>query len=96
VVYIKEQVSQLRGALDPLPQKKRPFAECAERDGSNTQLALRTGGKWEIYVRVYQNEFEIKDKTNTNNPLLRYVLCYYQDAISSLEQIHTIKDVYNL
>jgi hypothetical protein len=48
---------------------QRPFAECAERDGSNTQLALRTGGKWEIYVRVYQNEFEIKDKTNTNNPL---------------------------
>jgi hypothetical protein len=23
----------------------------------------------QIYVRVYQNEFEIKDKTNTNNPL---------------------------
>ena len=71
VVYIKEQVSQLRGALDPLlpPPKKRSFAECAEWDGSNTQLALRTGDKWEIYVRVYQNEFEIKDKTNTNNPL---------------------------
>ena len=33
------------GCLRPPPPKKRPFAECAERDGSNTQLALRTGGK---------------------------------------------------